>query len=298
MSNIFGPVPSRRLGRSLGLDITPYKTCTFDCVYCQIGRTTNKTVQRMDYIPKNLVLSELKDFLDMEEDIDYITFSGSGEPTLHSGIGEMINDIKSMTDIPVAVLTNGSLLLREDVRKDLLSADVVLPSLDAASESVFHAVNRPHESLGIREIIDGLRVFRKVFENELWLEIMFVKGMNDWIDEITALSDAVCEIDPDRIQLNTVVRPPCEDVEPVDEDGMIRICREFGGDAEIIAEQRIEVHPEILPLLQRRPLTIEEISESLGIHRNEVVKHLRGLKEEGKIVETVHAGKRYLGVKM
>lgn len=301
MSHLFGPVPSRRLGRSLGLDITPYKTCTFDCVYCQLGRTTNKTVQRRDYIAKDSILCGLRDFLsEGEEDVDYITFAGSGEPTLHSGIGEMIDAIKTMTDIPVVVITNGSLLFREDVRCDLSNADVVLPSLDAATISAFRAVNQPHESLSVDRIIEGLRMFREVFSGEFRLEIMFVRGVNDGTDEITALSDAISVIDPDRVQLNTVVRPPREDVLPVDEEGMVRIREAFGGnfDVEIIAEKRIEVRADILPLLERRPLTLDQIAGSLGMHRNEAAKYLRELAEQGAVVETVHRDKRYFGVKI
>ena len=301
MSHLFGPVPSRRLGRSLGLDITPYKTCTFDCVYCQLGRTTNKTVQRQEYIAKDSILCELRDFLsEGAEDVDYITFAGSGEPTLHSGIGEMIDAIKTMTDIPVVVITNGSLLFREDVRCDLSNADVVLPSLDAATISAFRAVNQPHESLSVDRIIEGLRMFREVFRGEFRLEIMFVRGVNDGTDEITALSDAISVIDPDRVQLNTVVRPPREDVLPVDEDEMVRIREAFGGnfDVEIIAEKRIEVRADILPLLERRPLTLDQIAGSLGMHRNEAAKYLRELAEQGAVVETVHRDKRYFGVKI
>ncbi|MBA1342272.1 MAG: hypothetical protein C5S52_01570 [ANME-2 cluster archaeon] len=301
MSHLFGPVPSRRLGRSLGLDITPYKTCTFDCIYCQLGRTTNKTVQRQEYIAKDSILCELQDFLlGGEVDTDYITFAGSGEPTLHSGIGEMIDAIKTMTDIPVAVITNGSLLFREDVRDDLSNADVVLPSLDAATTSVFRAVNQPHESLSVDRIIEGLKMFREAFRGEFWLEIMFVRGVNDGTDEITALSNAVSLIAPDRVQLNTVVRPPCEDVMPVDEDEMVRILEAFGGnfDVEIIAERRIEVRADILPLLERRPLTLDQIAGSLGMHRNEAAKYLRELIEQGAVVETMHGGKRYFGVKI
>jgi wyosine [tRNA(Phe)-imidazoG37] synthetase (radical SAM superfamily) len=301
MSHLFGPVPSRRLGRSLGLDITSYKTCTFDCVYCQLGRTTNKTVQRREYIAKDSILHELRDFLaEGGADTDYITFAGSGEPTLHSGIGEMINAIKTLTDIPVAVITNGSLLFREDVRDDLLNADLVLPSLDAATTSVFRAVNQPHESLSVDRIIEGLRMFREVFEDEFWLEVMFVRGVNDGTDEIAALSDAISVIDPDRVQLNTVVRPPCEEVLPVDEDEMVRIRDAFGGnfDVEIIAEKRIEVRADILPLLERRPLTLDQIAGSLGMHRNEAAKYLRELIEQGAVVETVHRDKRYFGVKI
>jgi len=298
MSHLFGPVPSRRLGRSLGLDITPYKTCTFDCIYCQLGRTTNKTVQRQEYIASDLVLSEIEDFLsEGEGDVDYITFAGSGEPTLHSGIGEMIDTIKTMTDIPVAVITNGSLLFREDVRGDLSNADVVLPSLDAATAPVFRAVNQPHESLSVDQIIEGLRMFREAFEGEFWLEIMFVRGVNDGTYEITALSDAISAINPDRVQLNTVVRPPREDVGPVDEDEMVRIQGAFVGnfDVEIIAETRIEVRADILPLLERRPLTLDQIAGSLEMHRNEAAKYLRELAEQGVVVETVHGDKRYFG---
>jgi len=258
-------------------------------------------VQRQEYIARDLILSELRDFLlEGEADVDCITFAGSGEPTLHSGIGGMIDAIKTMTDIPVAVITNGSLLFREDVRDDLLNADIVLPSLDAATTSVFRAVNQPHESLSVDRIIEGIRMFREVFEGEFWLEIMFVRGVNDGTDEITALSDAISIIDPDRVQLNTVVRPPCEDVMPVDEDGMLRIRGEFCGnfDVEIIAERRIEVRADILPLLERRPLTLDQIAGSLGMHRNEAAKYLRELIEQGEVVETVHRDKRYFGAKI
>lgn len=298
-SYVFGPVPSRRLGRSLGLDITPYKTCTFDCVYCQLGRTTERTVQRKEYVPKDPVLSELKEFLDeIGEDIDYITFAGSGEPTLHSKIGEMIDAIKTMTDIPVVVITNGSLLFREDVRSDLLNADIVLPSLDAATESMFHAVNQPHESLEVGKIIEGLRIFRETFEGEFWLEIMVVKGMNDPEEEISALVDAVSRINPDRVQLNTVVRPSAEDVEAAGRDEMIRIRERFGENAEIIADVGIGVRADILPLLQRRPLTIDEISGALRVHRNEAAKYLRELVEQGEVTSVVHEGKRYFAARI
>ncbi|HDN65452.1 MAG TPA: radical SAM protein, partial [Methanosarcinales archaeon] len=266
---------------------------------CQLGRTTNKTVQRQEYIAKDSILCELRDFLsEGAEDVDYITFAGSGEPTLHLGIGEMIDAIKTMTDIPIAVITNGSLLFREDVRDDLLNADIVLPSLDAATMSTFRAVNQPHESLSVDLIIEGLRMFREVFEGEFWIEIMFVRGVNDGTDEITALSDAISVISPGRVQLNTVVRPPREDVAPVDEDEMMRILEAFGGnfDVEIIAEKRIEVHADILPLLERRPLTLDQIADSLGMHRNEAAKYLRELIEQGVVVKTMHGDKRYFGM--
>ena len=300
ISYIFGPVPSRRLGRSLGIDITPYKTCTFDCIYCQLGRTTEKTVQRREYVPKDLVLSELEGFLDKNEgDIDCITFAGSGEPTLHSKIGEMIDAIKTMTDTPVVVITNGSLLFLEDVRKDLMNADLVLPSLDAATTPLLRAVDQPHESLKVEQIIEGLRIFREAFKGKFWLEIMIVKGLNDSDDEISALMDAVSRIGPDRVQLNTVVRPSVEDAEAASRDEMMRLCKRFAGsrgfkgDVEIIADARIWVRADILPLLQRRPLTIDEISDALQVHRNEAAKYLRELEVRGEVAGMVHAGKRY-----
>ena len=293
-------MPSRRLGRSLGIDITPYKTCTLDCVYCQLGRTTEKTVQRKEYVPKNLVLSELEGFLDKNEgDVDCITFAGSGEPTLHSKIGEMIDTIKTMTDVPVVVITNGSLLFLEDVRNDLMNADFMLPSLDAATTQGFHAVNQPHKSLKVKQIIEGLRIFREAFEGKFWLEIMIVKGLNDSEDEILALMDAVSRIDPDLVQLNTVVRPSANNVEAAGKSEMMRIFERFtesvgpGGAVEIIADVRIRVHADILPLLDRRPLTIAEISDALQVHRNEAAKYLRELEVRGEVVEMVHDGKKY-----
>ena len=293
-------MPSRRLGRSLGIDITPYKTCTLDCVYCQLGRTTEKTVQRREYVPKNLVLSELEGFLDKNEgDVDCITFAGSGEPTLHSKIGEMIDTIKTMTDVPVVVITNGSLLFLEDVRNDLMNADFMLPSLDAATTQGFHAVNQPHKSLKVKQIIEGLRIFREAFEGKFWLEIMIVKGLNDSEDEILALMDAVSRIDPDLVQLNTVVRPSANNVEAAGKSEMMRIFERFtesvgpGGAVEIIADVRIRVHADILPLLDRRPLTIAEISDALQVHRNEAAKYLRELEVRGEVVEMVHDGKKY-----
>ncbi|MCK4652211.1 MAG: radical SAM protein, partial [Methanosarcinales archaeon] len=248
----------------------------------------------------DMVLAELKWFLDKSvEDIDCITFAGSGEPTLHSKIGEMIDAIKTMTDVPVVVITNGSLLFLEDVRNDLMNADLVLPSLDAATTPVFRAVNQPHESLKVEQIIEGLRIFREAFEGKFWLEIMIVKGLNDQEDETLALLDAVSRIGPDRVQLNTVVRPSADDVEAAGGGEMIRICERFvgssvfKGDVEIIADARIGVRADILPLLQRRPLTMDEISDALQMHRNEAAKYLRELVDRGDVVSAVHGGKRY-----
>jgi len=170
--NVFGPVPSRRLGLSLGVDIIPYKTCSYNCIYCQLKETTDQRIERASFLPVDKILSEVKEAIAKNERIDYITFSGSGEPTLNSDIGRLIAGTKEMTDIKVAVLTNGSLLYRPDVRRDLMKADLVKPSLDAASEKAFRKINRPHPALDLAKIIEGLRKFSEEFTGELYLEIM------------------------------------------------------------------------------------------------------------------------------
>ena len=191
---IFGPVPSRRLGRSLGVDLVPYKTCTFDCIYCDLGRTTHKTTFRQPFVSPEEIQKELELTLSvLDKKPDFITLSGSGEPTLNSNIGEIIRGVKEITSIPVAVLTNSSLLTLEEVRKDLLEADLVLPSLDAITPSLFEYINRPHSSLRIEEILSGLIQFRKQYRGQIWLEILFCRGVNDGKDEIEKLKEAIEE---------------------------------------------------------------------------------------------------------
>jgi wyosine [tRNA(Phe)-imidazoG37] synthetase (radical SAM superfamily) len=298
MKHIYGPVQSRRLGVSLGVDLVPYKICSFDCIYCQLGRTTNKTIVRREYVAINHILSELRGFLG--GDIDYITLSGSGEPTLNSKIGDIIKEIKRMSSIPVAVLTNGSLLFDKGVREELRYADLILPSLDAATAGTFEQVNRPHSSLSIEKVIDGLKAFRKVFDGDIWVEIMLVQGINDSLDEIELLVNTIEDIDMEKVQLNTVVRPPCEeDVQPLHEAKMKQICRAFGERAEIIYDRkRKRAYKEkkeygILELLKRRPCTIEDISNALGMHRNEVIKYIDVLKNEQKVDEKIPGGEKY-----
>ena len=189
--HLYGPVPSRRLGRSLGVDLVPFKVCTYDCIYCQIGKTTDKTLLRKEYIPVEEILEELRCFFDGEgSSVDYISLGGSGEPTLHSGLGSIIKGIKALTSIPVAVITNGALLSEEEVRKDLLQADVVLPSLDAASQEVFARINRPCFGFSVEEVIEGQVEFRKIYKGKIWLEILFCKGVNDTRGELLRMKEA------------------------------------------------------------------------------------------------------------
>ena len=307
MAQIYGPVPSRRLGFSLGVDIVPFKSCTLDCIYCQLGRTTNKTMKRKEYVSADQLLRELDKVLKEERKIDYITFSGSGEPTLNSQIGRMIRQVKKMSSIPVAVLTNGTLLHQPQTREDLFEADLVIPSLDAASQEIFQRVNRPHPSLKIEEVIFGISAFSREFEGKLYLEIMLVKGINDSMEELRKMAQTVEEIDPDKVQLNTVIRPPAEKFAQALDVEELKKVRNILGEkrCEIIAEfkgfrqkaYKKDVEDEILKTLRRRPLTIDDISYFLGLHRNEITKYLGALEEEGKIFSVLRDDQRYYQVK-
>ena len=290
---IFGPVPSRRLGRSLGVDLVPYKTCTFECIYCDLGRTTHKTISRQSYVSPEEIQGELEICLSaLEKNPDYITISGSGEPTLNTNIGEIIRKIKEITSTPVAVLTNSSLLSFSEVRRDLLEANLILPSIDAVTPALFEYINRPHQSLKIEEIISGLIQFRKQYRGQIWLEILFCRGVNDGRDEVERLKEVIERIEPDRIQLNTTVRPPAEEFAyPLTTIQLEEIRKKLGDKAEIISEFAAPLgeefnsvkDTEILNLIKRRPCTTEDISKALGLRIDEVVKHLDHLTKTGTI---------------
>jgi len=270
--HIFGPVPSRRLGRSLGVDLVPFKTCTYDCIYCQLGPTTCKTAQRQEWVPRELILQELRKKLDTRP--DYITLSRSGEPTLFTPLDKLIEGIRALTDTPIAVLTNGSLLGHWEVQRELALADLVIPSVDAGDHITFRQVNRPDESISFDCMLAGLIDFRR----------------------------CVDLIRPDRVQLNTVTRPPAEDyVLPVPRARLEEIAATFSPPAEVIAEfhsvQTLQAgdvnREEVLQLLRRRPCSIDDIVGGLGMHRNEVLKSLEHLQIDGQIKEVRAGDNRY-----
>ena len=300
---LYGPVPSRRLGRSLGIDLVPHKICTYDCIYCQIGKTTDKTLVRKEYVPVKEVLEELRRFLEEEtSSIDHLSLSGSGEPTLHSQIRLVIEGIKAITSIPIAVITNGSLLYEEEVRQDLLRADIVLPSLDAVTPEIFTNINRPCLGFSVEKVIEGMVEFRKVYKGQIWLEILFCKGVNDSKEELLKMKKVVDRIQPDRIHLNTVVRPPSEKwAAPLDQKEMEEIQAFFGEKAWIISE--FDRHPlsmperdikeEILKILKRRPLSLSDLSRGMGIPQNELDQYIEPLTQEGKIQTRVFGDSVY-----
>ena len=242
-NHVFGPVPSRRLGRSLGVDLVPFKTCSYDCIYCQLGRTTNKTIQRKEWVPLDEVVAELKDKLSTRP--DYITLSGSGEPMLYSRTGELIDHIKTMTDVPVAALTNGSLLWQPEVRSQLTNADLVIPSLDAGDKEMCQAVNRPHEDISFERMLEGLIDFRCEYEGQYWLEVMLLAGHNAIHVEVQKLAECVSRIRPDRTQLNTATRPPAEDwAAAIQRPRLKELAAMFNPPAEVIADFRA-VHQQL-----------------------------------------------------
>lgn len=282
----FGPVPSRRLGRSLGIDIVPFKTCTYDCIYCQLGRTTNKTTEIKEYFPVEDIIVDTREKLKEIPHPDYITISGLGEPTLYSRIGDIIRGIKDVTNIPVAVLTNGSLFFLKNVRDSVLEADLVIPSLDAGDKETFSYMNRPHRDISFKKMVEGLCLLREHFEGPFWLEVFLVKGKTDRESEFLKIKTWIDRIAPDRIQLNTAVRTPAEDfVEVVEEDKLETIARLFGPSCEVIADytrvhdlvELKRTHDDVLQMLIRRPCSIDDISAGLNLHRNEAVKYVEEL---------------------
>ncbi len=303
---LFGPVPSRRLGLSLGVDVIPKKVCTLDCVYCEVGMTDKRALRRREYFPADAIIAEIEGALAGRSGLDHITFSGSGEPTLNSRLGEIIRAVKQMTSVPVAVITNGTLLSLEDVRYDLAAADVVLPSLDAVSQDVFERINRPHPQLRIDQIIEGLKEFRREYKGQIWLEIMLAKGYNDHEKEILGLKETVQQIGPDKIQLNTVIRPPAEPgVSPISEAKLEEFRILFGDRCEIIGtfdkhhtdDSGKSNSSEILTLLERRAMTIEGLANSQNVSPERVRESLKVLTEAGLIVSFLHQGEEHFRAK-
>jgi len=305
--NIFGPVPSRRLGLSLGVDVVPSKTCTFNCIYCQAGETTRKTIRRREYFSTRSVLSQFDDVRRSARAFDFITFSGNGEPTLARNIGGIIRGLKKRSSKPIAVITNGSLLYREEVRRDISLADVVMPSLDAASEEVFKRINEPASGLKLDRIIDGLVEFRKMFRGRIWLEVMFVKGVNDSSREIARIREVLADIAPDQIDLNTVVRPPRRiDAKPVSGGALKEIARKFSEIAPVTiiaatgrkAPRRTpsDLRGELVALLSRRSCTLDDIVKALGLERKVAQLALHRLGAEERISVEEFDGRTYFKI--
>jgi wyosine [tRNA(Phe)-imidazoG37] synthetase (radical SAM superfamily) len=296
---LFGPVPSRRFGRSLGVDLTPPKTCSFDCVFCQLGRTKQKTVQRNAYVPIDAVIKELDKWLTSGGHADYITLSGSGEPTLHTEFGAVLAFLKKASK-PSVLLTNGSLLWHPQVSQDAALADIVKISLSAWNQHSFEWINRPHKDISFSKLVEGQKTFRKIFTGQLWMEVFLLFGMNSRPADVSKLAAVAKTIKPDRVQLNSVARPPAEGfAAALSLNRMQALCPLFDPPAEIIANFRTPftdsiqaTEADILTMLQRRPCTIKQIASAFNMHINEVSKYL------GKLIKTnaIHTERKDLEI--
>lgn len=290
---LFGPVPSRRLGLSLGVDLVPSKTCSLDCVYCESGPTTRLTVKRSALVPKDQVIAEIDRYFKTHEPPDAVTFSGAGEPTLHSDIGEIAGYIKERCPgVRLVLLTNGTLFDREDVRRDAGRMDLVIADFDASDKGVFKILNRPHPSLDPDKMADGLVAFKKAFHGELWIEVFVVPGVNDHEAEVERIAQVVKRIGPDRVQVNTLDRPGAEAwVTPADKETLEAVTAVLGAGEVIGAyRKRVEARGDdgaasmrILEMVRRRPCTAEDLEESLGIVRGFIDEALEKLISSGQI---------------
>jgi wyosine [tRNA(Phe)-imidazoG37] synthetase (radical SAM superfamily) len=295
---VYGPVPSRRFGLSLGIDVVPHKTCTLDCGYCQIGPTTALGIEPELFYPIEDILADVAEALEDDPPLDVITLAGSGEPTLYSGLGALIDGLKVRAPgVPVLLITNGTLLWREDVAAAAMRADILAPSLDAGDAATFARVNGPHPELGFGRVLGGLERFTRAFAGEVRLEIMLVAGVNDSPESIAAISACLPRLRFDRIDLNTPVRPPVPErgALPCDEETLARAMAAFGPKAHPIGRftrGRAAADPrrgfddtdkDVRELLLRRPCTAEDIASSLGLHRHQVAKILEHLMTGGLV---------------
>lgn len=298
---LFGPVLSRRLGTSLGIDIIPAKTCSYDCVFCEVGRTTTLTTQRRKYVPVKDVVREVVSWIKGGGKADWITVAGSGEPTLHSGLSGILRSLRAATGMRVALLSNGSLFGSAAVRKAAARADLVKVSLGAWDDKSFLALNQPAPGLGLGRVVDGLRKFRADFKGELWVEVVLVKGVNDIVRDVRRIAALVKSIHPDEIHLNTVTRPPaCRGAAPADERAMRRLVRWFGPSARIIAHTHRTTHaggdPDraaLMRLLRRRPCTTAEIAVGMAWDRAATVSMVEDMVRKGILRRQSRSGFDY-----
>jgi wyosine [tRNA(Phe)-imidazoG37] synthetase (radical SAM superfamily) len=305
MNYVFGPVPSRRLGQSLGIDTIPLKTCNWNCVYCQLGRTMPLTNERHEYVPAKDILIEAKQALGSRTcgGIDWVTFVGSGEPTLNSDLGWLIRQIKALTDKPIAVITNGSLLYLPEVREELIVADAVLPTLDAGSASIYHKINRPHPEITFERFVQGLISFRTEYRGKLWVEVMLVRGLNDTSQALEDIAQVLQRIKPDAVHINLPTRPPAETwIQPPDEEGLMRAMAILGNIAEVVhpAEGSFDlsgyenVVDAVISIITRHPMRQEELERTLSHWApGQVSEALTDLKTSGQAQIVERYGVRF-----
>ncbi len=299
---VFGPVPSRRLGRSLGVDLAPRKVCSFDCCYCQVGRTTRLSAALEHFAPVQPILAEIAEKLRAGPRPDHITLSGSGEPTLNADLAEIITGVRKLTDVPIAILTNGSMLRLPEVRAACAQADVVLPTLDAPDEETFQKIHRPAPGVTLEETLRGLELFRREFRGQIWVEVFLIAGVNTAPEQIRRIREKIERFNPDRIQLNTAVRPTADaGVRALTEAELASICALFGPKAEAIADFRAPASSSapaaggdaVLDMIRRRPVTAQDIADGMALPLADALKQTQSLLAAGKIIAEKRGDKEY-----
>lgn len=292
---IYGPVPSRRIGNSLGISPIPEKTCNYSCVYCQLGRTDHLTNKREEFFPLEEILSELKDYNVSEHDIDVVTIVGEGEPTLYSRLGELIIGIKEISKKPVAVITNGALLYDAELREELMNADMVLPSIDAYNEEIYKKIDRPYGKLNFEAISKGLIDFSKEYKGQLYVEIMLVDGFNSSDEDIESFKEYLNKIDYDKLYINTCVRPPAEShIKPASHDRIAYAVNELNGiSIDMLASGSFysgieNTYDAVLSISSRHPLSKFELKSFLS-SRDMSEKEVESMIAELRVDERVTA---------
>lgn len=295
---VYGPVPSRRLGQSLGISPIPQKTCNYSCIFCQLGRTNNLTNQRQSFFDLQGIIEEFKRFQSEGIDYDVVTIVGEGEPTLYLELGALIRQLQQLTDKPIAVITNGALLCDPDVRQELMAADIVLPSLDASDEESFKKINRPHGNLNFNEIIEGLRLFSHAYPGQIWIETMLVKGMNDGTESLMGIKAILKTLRYDRLYINTPVRPPAEDYakEP-DHETLLMAVSLLGGIAiDLLAAGKFfspdpDDDSAVKWIIRRHPMNQHEIKEFLESRKSGATEDiLERLEKDPEVQVIVYKG--------
>lgn len=305
MPHVFGPVPSRRLGRSLGVDPIPFKTCNWNCIYCQLGRSCPLTARRTAFPPAQGIVGEVRAALETlpPDAVDWLTFVGSGEPTLHARLGWMIRQVKTFTRLPVAVITNGSTLYQGRVRRALYAADAVLPSLDAGSETAYRSINRPHPGFTFDRHLQGLLRFRAGYRGKLWIEIMLLRSINDSECALRELASLLQTIKPDEIHLSLPLRPPAESwVQPATREALERARAILGASARILPPipegaplaDTDNLLESILAIIARHPMEEDQLLRALGRwHPGEASEALHWLAASGRAQSVQCAGQRF-----
>lgn len=298
---LFGPVPSRRLGRSLGIDLTPFKTCSMNCIFCQLGDSEGAIATRGRFVPVVDVLAELSRWHKIDGGADHITLAGSGEPTLHLDFGEVLRWVKENTAIPSVLLSNGSLFHLPEVRSAAALADKVKVTLSAWDETSFQQIHHPAMGVTFERLLAGERAFRRVYSGELSVEVFIIDGLNSDEASIRKLVDLVHSVEPDRIDLNTAIRPPADaSVRAATPERLAELAKQFGPKASIAASFRKETAPTrevtatlLLGLIQRHPATATQLAVQFNVSTDAIVALLQPSLSDGTLHAEQRDGDRY-----